>query len=52
MGGHSQGHNGDSVAIAAMGDFDSEEPSQKMIDAMANLIACAVQQVSARKGER
>ncbi|KAI0234997.1 Peptidoglycan recognition protein [Lamellibrachia satsuma] len=44
MGGHSQGHNGDSVAIAAMGDFDSEEPSEKMIDAMANLIACAVQQ--------
>lgn len=44
VGEHTEGHNNDAVAIAAMGNFDSDEPSQKMIDALANLIACAVEQ--------
>ena len=44
-GGHTYGHNRDAVAICAIGNFQKKRPNRKMLQAIANLIDCALKQV-------
>ena len=43
------GHSDDSISIAAMGQFHLEEPSKTLVDAIADLLDCAVKQVSRQR---
>lgn len=45
VGEHTVGHNSDSVAISAIGNFETLRPSQAILQTIANLIDCALKQV-------
>ena len=43
------GHSNDYISIGAMGQFHLEEPSKKLVDTIANLLDCAVNQVGIQR---
>ena len=44
-GSHAHGHNRDAVAICAIGNFQIKKPGRPMLQAIANLIDCALKKV-------
>ena len=45
MGAHTPGHNRDAIAISAIGDYQTAEPDSAVLQAIANLIDCALKEV-------
>ncbi|KAK2192788.1 hypothetical protein NP493_23g07007 [Ridgeia piscesae] len=43
-GGHTIGHNRDAVAISAIGNFETTRPDRAVLQAIANLIDCALKE--------